>query len=245
MCDFFLWRDIELTWVAYRHISVYTRANEELDPPCVSDFFFLYSSSAPVWLHILISKLNFLLLNVLLFLVARREPHLHLTKVCLKRMFDLANRSDRLFVRRGKFQHVFRVGMQLPPPPPHYRPLFTLWAFASMFMRKWWADVGDRGKSHVVAFDAPQDMRCVAIPESMLSSGKASQSRVLAVGKGLTRSEQYEISALNFWQLLHTSELTFSPLSTGLKNMVSELKTQVGSILPASDSAYLPVCMFH
>lgn len=87
-------------------------------PPPVSDCFWPLSSTVPVCFYILISQLNFLLLRIVLFLVKRREPRLHLTKVCLKRLFDLASRSDHFLVRGGKFQHVLKVGMQLLPAPP-------------------------------------------------------------------------------------------------------------------------------
>lgn len=40
---------------------------------------------------------------------------------------------------------------------------------------------GDRRESHIVAFDARQDMRCVVIPKSMLLSLKTSESQILVL----------------------------------------------------------------
>lgn len=105
------------------------------------------------------------------FPMERSGPHLQLHKVCLKRMFDLASRSDHLFVRGGKLQHVLRVGMQLPlalPPLPFV-------GLQQHVYEEVMSTRGDRRKSHVVAFDARQDMRCVVIPESMLLSLKTSK----------------------------------------------------------------------
>lgn len=106
--------------------------------------------------------------------------------------------SQSLVSQRGQISTCPRNWNAAPPR--------TLWATDSMFMRKWWADGGDRRKSHVVAFDAWQDTRCVASPCFYLQ-----------------RLKRYETSALmfgwacvgEFWQLLNRSAFTFSQLSTG------------------------------
>lgn len=171
-------------------------------------------------------------------------------------MVDLANHSDHLLVRGGKFQHVLRVGMQLPPAPLHLVGEACLWGSDEQTV-----EIDARVTLQRLMLDRIWDVLPFLSPCFYLSRLQKAES-LCCCQRGFDPIEAIWNSSSDAWLSLFCKILaTFEHIrvSTGLKYLAIELKTQLASILPASDSdwpsmhvheeecvlssAYLSVCL--